>query len=97
MMCGSCSNENAMKAAFIWYMVCVYVCMYVCMYVCTYLCMHVCMYVCMYVIYSVCVCVCVCIQHMYNINRIGREVMLTSLQTLRSSRQPCATRSVYYE
>ena len=23
MMCGSCANENAMKAAFIWYMVCV--------------------------------------------------------------------------
>ena len=71
MMCGSCANENAMKAAFIWYMVCVCVCVFgmcVCvfglMYVC--LCVSGCVYVglsvclcCVYVWLYVCLCMCV--------------------------------------
>ena len=43
MMCGSCANENAMKAAFIWYMVCV--CVYSAYNVCNDYNVSVCVYV----------------------------------------------------
>ena len=85
MMCGSCSNENAMKAAFIWYMVCLSVCVFVCLSVCVHV---VCVCNCLYL----CVC-CECVSDIiFNIDRRRREVTLTFPQALKNYKQPCTTR-----
>ena len=103
MMCGSCSNENAIKAAFIQYMVCmqcVCVCVCVCVRVRVLVRVCTCVYVYMYVYVCAHVCTCACVhlhaEYLSTFDRIRREAMLTLVLTQKNFTQPCSIRSLSY-